>query len=416
MLGFHSQKTETKRKEEHISMNYVISDKMKNIKPSAIREIFKYAADPSVISLAAGSPAPEALPVEAIQRMMGEVLRDEPDAALQYSQSEGHPAFRAAVRDYLDSSAGLIREVDQVLITSGAQQGMDLVTKVLCNEGDTVICEDPSFIGSLNTFRSYGVNLVGVPLEADGICVEKLEQALKSASRVRFLYLIPNFQNPTGITMSMEKRRAVYALAKKYDVLILEDNPYGDLRFEGEPLPSIKTLDDEGRVLYVGTFSKILSPGIRVGYLVAPEGVFGKITVAKQATDVHTGMLAQLLCHRFLAETDMAAHLREMSKIYAHKCGLMLSELEKRFPRTVTWTKPQGGLFIWGTLPEGFDGADFATRLVKEKKVAIVPGTAFSAEDGAPSRAFRLNFSTPTDENLVRGVGLAGELLAGMGV
>lgn len=397
-------------------MNYVISDKMSALKPSAIREIFKYADDPSVISLAAGSPAPEALPIAKMQRMMAQVMEEQPSAALQYSQSEGHPPLREAVRAYLDKSYGIIQDYDRILITSGAQQAMDLACKVVCNEGDTVLCEDPSFIGSLNTFRSYNVNLVGIPMEEDGISIEALEAAMKTGKNVRLLYVIPNFQNPTGITMSMEKRRAVYELAKRYGVMIVEDNPYGDLRFAGEPIPAIKSLDTEGLVIYVGTFSKILSPGIRVGYLAAPEALFGKLVVAKQCVDVHTGMLSQLLCHSFLLETDMPAHLLEMSKIYAHKCGLMLDELARRMPGSVTWTKPQGGLFIWCSLTGGQDGAELATRLIKEKKVCIVPGTAFSVKSDEATSTFRLNFSTPTDGNMIRGLTLLAELMAEMNI
>jgi 2-aminoadipate transaminase len=395
-------------------MTFTISNKMNSLKPSIIREIFKYAADPAVITLAAGSPAPEALPVEAISRMMGAVLNENPNAALQYSQSEGHPPFVAKLREFLTAQYGVIRDDDRILVTSGAQQCMDLVTKVLCNEGDTIICEEPSFIGSLNCFRSYGAKLVGVPLESDGIDINKLEDALKTNTNVRFIYVIPNFQNPTGITMSMAKRKAVYELARKYDVAILEDNPYGDLRFTGEPLPAIKTLDGDGRVFYAGTFSKILSPGIRVGYLVAPEGAYGRIVVGKQCADVHTSMLAQLLCQRFLEETDVPAHLKNISVIYAHKCELMLGELARQMPASVTWTRPEGGLFIWAKLPAHIDSADFATRLVKEKKVCVVPGTAFGTIADAPSSAIRLNFSTPTDENIVRGVTAVAELLREM--
>jgi 2-aminoadipate transaminase len=287
---------------------------------------------------------------------------------------------------------------------------MDLISRVLLNEGDAVICEDPSFIGSLNTFRTYNVNLVGVPLEGDGISLEGLEKALKENTNVRFIYVIPNFQNPTGITMSLEKRKAVYGLAIKYNTLILEDNPYGDLRFAGEPLPSIKSMDTAGAVIYAGTFSKILSPGIRVGYCIAPKEAMGKIVVAKQATDVHSNMIGQMLCYKFLTEFDVDAHIESLKATYSRKCGLMLSEMEKNFPASVTWTKPTGGLFIWATMPEGWDSNEIATRLVKEKKVCIVPGSAFCVRDGAPSHSARFNFSTPTDENMVKAIGLIGEL------
>lgn len=384
---------------------------MASLKPSAIREIFKYMADPEVISLAAGTPAAEALPVDTIRRFMDEILRDDPQTALLYSQSEGHPPLREALKAYLRSRHDSFKAFDELIVTSGAQQCMDLAAKVLCNEGDTVICEDPSFIGSLNTFRSYNVNLVGIPLESDGISVEKLEAALGSHKNVRFIYLIPNFQNPTGITLSLEKRKAVYALAKKYGALILEDNPYGDLRFAGEALPTIKSMDEDGIVLYAGTFSKILSSGIRVGYLIAPAGLMGKIVVAKQCTDVHTSMLAQLLCHRFITECDVDAHIRSIGRVYDRKCNLMLSEMDRSFPESVAYTRPQGGLFIWVTLPGGMDSAPFTARLVRDYKVAVVPGAAFCAVDGEASDAFRLNFSTPSDDNIVRGISRVAEAL-----
>jgi len=397
-------------------MEYVFSHRISQLKPSAIREIFKYAADPAVIPLAAGTPAAEALPVELIRRLTDQVLVETPDAALLYSQSEGHPPFRAALRDMLRERLDVGRDSDEVLVTSGAQQCMDLCCKVLCNAGDTVICEDPSFIGSLNTFRSYRANLVGVPMEEDGIDLGALAAALKANPNTRFLYLIPNYQNPTGITMSLAKRVACYGLAKKYGVLILEDNPYGDLRFAGEALPAIKSMDEDGIVIYAGTFSKILSSGIRVGYLMAPQGVMGKLVVAKQCTDVHTSMLCQLLCQRFITQTDLSAHLENLRGIYKRKCDIMLDAMDETFPRSVSYTRPQGGLFVWATLPGGMDSAEFATRCVKEKKVSLVPGTAFSVREGEPSSSFRLNFSTPTDDNVRTGTRKVGELLKEMGL
>ncbi|MFV0402129.1 MAG: PLP-dependent aminotransferase family protein [Oscillospiraceae bacterium] len=392
-------------------MEYHISDRMKELKPSAIREIFKYAADPSVISLAAGDPAPESLPVAQMQKLMAEVLSDNPMQALLYSQSEGHPPFRAEIKKFLARRYHIGKDFDELIVTSGAQQCMDLITKVTCNEGDTVLCEEPSFIGSLNTFRSYGVNLVGIPMEADGIHLGKLAEALNQGKNIRFIYLIPNFQNPTGITMSLSKRRAVYDLAKRYNVLILEDNPYGDLRFEGEDIPSIKSMDEDGIVLYAGTFSKILSTGMRVGYLMAPQGLMGKIVVAKQTTDVHTNMLGQLLCYRFLTECDIDAHIEGLKVIYADKCGHMLAEIAANFPAEVSYTKPSGGLFVWATMPKGIDSNEFATKLVKERKVCVVPGTAFATKPGTPSSSIRMNFSMPSKENITIGVQKTAELM-----
>ena len=231
-------------------MNYNFADAMTGLKASAIREILKFTSDPSVISFAAGNPAPEAFPSDEIAQISKELLENNPISALQYSITEGYTPLRECMKAYLKEKLSVGSDSDELIIVSGAQQGIELSTKVLCNKGDTVICENPSFIGSLNAFKSYGVNLVGVEMESDGINVEKLEQELKTQKNVKFIYLIPNFQNPTGITMSSEKRKAVYKLAQKYDVIILEDNPYGEIRFDGEDIPNIKTLDTDGRVIY----------------------------------------------------------------------------------------------------------------------------------------------------------------------
>ena len=397
-------------------MNYVISDKMKNLKPSAIREIFKYAADPAVISFAGGNPAPETLPVNDIKRFMSKTLEENPAQALLYSQSEGHPPLRAEVRRFIRDAYGIGGDGDELMIVSGAQQCMDLVTRVLCNEGDTVICEDPSFIGSLNCFRSYNVSLKGVPLEQDGINLELLEKAITENKNVRFMYLIPNFQNPTGITMSLEKRKAVLALAKKYGVPVLEDNPYGDLRFTGEDIPSIKSMDEDGLVIYAGTFSKILSTGIRAGYLSAPAQIFPSLVVAKQCADVHTGMLQQLLCLEFLRGGDLLEYTRRNKAVYAKKCGLMLKLMDGLFPKSMAYTRPEGGLFIWAAMPPSFDGAEFALRLVRDYKVCVVPGSTFCVNDGEKSSAFRLNFSMPNEAQIKAGIEACAKLLKEMDV
>lgn len=394
-----------------IFLDYFISDRMSALKPSAIREIFKYTVDPQVISLAAGDPAPESLPVDAIQKMMAEVLSTSPLTALLYSQSEGYPPLRAKIQEMLVQHYHVGQPFDQVMVTTGAQQAMDLITKVVCNEGDTILCENPSFIGSLNTFRSYHTNLVGLPMKEDGIDLNALELALKTHKNVRLIYLIPNFQNPTGRCTSLEKRKAIYQLAKLYGVLIVEDNPYGDLRFEGEDIPNIKSFDHDGIVLYVGSFSKILSTGMRVGYLLAPEGLFGKLTVAKQCTDVHTSMPTQLLCYQFLKEFSLEDHLNRIQKIYKDKYHCMSQAIEEYFPASAVCTKPQGGLFVWCSLPEKIDTADFATKLVQTQKVAVVPGSAFDTVQGARSNCFRMNFSMPSPEKIQTGIEKIGSYL-----
>lgn len=391
-------------------MKYNFSDRISALQPSAIREILKMSSDPQVISLAAGNPAPEAFPTQAIADISKQVLEQNPIGALQYSLTEGYPALRNCMKDFIFNKYGIGKEFDDLIIVSGAQQGIELTCKVLCNEGDTIICENPSFIGSLNAFRSYNTNLVGVEMDEDGISTDALEKALAGHPDTKFIYVIPNFQNPTGKTMSYEKRRKVYELAKEYNVMILEDNPYGDLRFEGDDLPSIKSMDTEGLVIYVGSFSKVLSPGMRVGYLIAHQDVIGKVVVAKQCADVHSNMLAQIICEKFMTNYDIEGHLQKLKEIYKRKCMLMLDEMDKHFASSVQYTRPQGGLFIWCTLPDGVDMVDFCKRAVTEYKVAVVPGSAFTVKEGVPTQSFRINFSTPTDEQIVKGIEILGKI------
>ncbi len=394
-------------------MEYHFSDRVLTLKPSAIREIFKYAADPSVISLSAGNPAPEAFPAREIAEISRDVLANRAVEALQYSITEGYAPLRTHLKEYMKSHHQVGRDFDDILITSGAQQVMDLVTKSLCNEGDVVICEAPSFIGSLNSFRSYNARLRGIPMESDGMNVELLEKALQEEPRAKFIYTIPNFQNPSGITMSLEKRRAVYELAKKYGVLILEDNPYGDLRISGEPLPCIKSFDEEGVVVYAGTFSKVISPGMRVGYAIAPSALLQKMVVCKQGEDVHTNIWSQIICDSFLTNYDFDAHLEHLREIYRKKSAVMLHEMEKEFTPYITWEPVTGGLFAWCTLPDKIDMLEFCKQAVL-RKVCVVPGNTFLTDEKEPCQSFRINYSTPTDEQLVKGIDILGELVRDM--
>ena len=390
-------------------MKYQFSQKIDSLQPSAIREILKATADPSVISFAAGNPAPEAFPVETVQKIAAEILQENPVLALQYSVTEGYTPLRDRLAVHVKERYGIGQDFDQVLVVSGAQQGICLTAHCLVDDGDTIICESPSFIGSLNAFRSFRSHLVGVEMDDDGINIEKLEAALKANPRTKFIYTIPNFQNPTGITMSLEKRKEVYRLALQYGVMILEDNPYGELRIKGEPIPTIKSLDTEGIVIYCGSFSKVLSPGLRVGYVVAPCEIVAKLTVAKQCADVHTTILSQLICDKFLAEYDFDAHIKGLQDIYRKKANLMIGEIDNKFNPAVSHTDPEGGLFLWCTLPEGADMMAFCQAAV-ENHVAVVPGTAFLTDESEPTRSVRLNYSTPTDEQIVKGIDILGGL------
>ncbi len=386
-------------------MQYHFSDRISTLKPSAIREIFKYAADPAVVSLSAGNPAPDAFATKQIGEICADIFATRPIDALQYSVTEGYPKLRDFIREYMKTRHNIGRSFDDVLVTSGAQQIMEMCAKVLCNEGDVVICEDPSFIGSLNCFRSLGAKLKGVPIEPDGMCIEALADALEHTPNARFIYTIPNFQNPSGVTMSLEKRHALYDLAKKHGVLIVEDNPYGDLRYAGENLPNIKSFDGEGIVIYSGSFSKVIAPGLRVGYTVAPVEVMKKMVVAKQGEDVHTNILAQMICYEFMTRYDFDENLANLRKLYSRKAQFAMDLLDRYVvPHGITYLPIEGGLFLWCTLPDTVDMPDFCKRAVVEHKVAIVPGTAFLCDEKGSSQCFRINFTTPSDEKLEEGV------------
>ena len=394
-------------------MEYKFSERVLTLKPSAIREIFKYAADPTYISLSAGNPAPEAFPVKPLAEISAKLMAENPILALQYSTTEGYTPLRDHLRAYMREKHNTGRDFDDILITSGAQQIMDLFTKSILNEGETVLTEAPSLIGTLNDFRSYRAKLVGIPMDTDGMNMEALEKALRTEKNVKFIYTIPNFQNPSGITMSLEKRKKLYDLAKQYGVMILEDNPYGDLRYAGEALPTIKSFDEEGIVLYAGSFSKVISPGMRVGYAIGPKPVLAKMTVCKQGQDVHTNIWSQVLCHRFMTEYDYEAHLDGLRALYTKKRAFLLDLMEKNLAPHITWDPFDGGLFAWCHLPAGVDMQAFVQKAL-EKKVCVVPGTAFLTDENEPCDAFRINFSTPTDEQLQKGIELLGEAVREM--
>lgn len=394
-------------------MNYDFSDKIKELKPSAIREIFKSLSDPTIISFAAGNPSPESFPVEALAKISADIFDNSSTTALQYSITEGYPPLREEIAKRQKEKFGIGNDDDSVMIVSGGQQGMELSGKVFCNEGDEVICENPSFIGSLNSFRSLGATPIGVELEEDGMDLAALEQTLASHPRAKLLYVIPTFQNPSGRTTSYEKRVGIYELARKYDIIIVEDNPYGELRFAGEDVPTLKSMDTDGRVIYCSSFSKILSAGMRVGFVIANNAVIQKLAVAKQGEDVHTNIFFQMLAHKYMTEYDLDAHIRKINDIYRRKCNLMVEALEKYMPREVKYTTPEGGLFIWCTLPEHVDAPAFIKEAIA-RKVAVVPGTAFNCDTQAPSQSFRLNYSMPTDEQIDEGVKILGELASEM--
>ncbi len=383
-------------------MEYIFSEKMRNLKPSAIREIFKSLSDPAIISFSGGNPAPETFPIDEISKISADIYAHDGAAALQYNISEGYPPLRASLTKRMHEKFDIGGEGDDLIVVSGGAQGIELAAKVLCNEGDAVICEDPTFIGALNAFRTNGARPIGVPA-AGGINPEALEAAIIAHPEAKMVYLIPNFHNPMGTTMTLETRVAIYDICKRHGIIIFEDNPYGELRFAGEDVPTIKSLDRDGIVIYCSTFSKILSAGMRVGYVLAPAALTQKMVVCKQVEDVHTNTFFQMVCHKYITEYDIDAHIRDIRALYRHKSSLMLDCLDAMMPREVEYTRPDGGLFIWCTLPEGYT-CDGVVKAALDRKVAVVPGTAFNCDDTAPSPSFRINYSMPSDEQIERGV------------
>ena len=379
------------------------------MKPSAVREILKVTNEPGMIAFAGGSPDTAAFPCKEVEKITAEILREDPVSALVYGVSEGYEPLRETVKKWLKRRENVGTDDDVVIITAGGTQVMDITTRILAAEGDTVICEEPSFIGSLNCFRSHGCKLAGVPIDSDGMNMQALARAIHENPDAKFIYTIPNFQNPGGTTMSLEKRREMYRLALENDLVILEDNPYGNLRVTGEDIPPIKSLDTEGIVFYAGSFSKILAPGIRVAYAVIPKKAAAAFTIGKQVSDVHTGVLNQMIVSRWFDEYDVDGHIVDIRKIYRRKLNLMCDCLDKYCVGFITYVRPEGGLFIWAKLPDDVDMLKYVGALL-ERKVAVVPGSAFMTDDTAACSYIRLNFSTPSDDDIVKGVKIMGEV------
>jgi len=385
------------------------SDKVAHLNASAIREVFKLLGKPGIISFAGGAPAKEGFPLTRLSEIAKQILRDNGGVALQYGITEGYAPLREWVKERL-ATQNIGGKVDETIIVSGGQQGIDLAAHSLINPGDGVICEEPTFVGGLNAFRSYNAEIFGASCESDGIDVAAVENILKQNKNVKFIYTIPTFQNPTGITMSLEKRKKLLALATEYDVMIMEDNPYGELRFEGDELPTIKSMDTEGRVIYVGSFSKILSPGLRVGFVCAEAHLIDRMVVCKQTSDVHTNVFAQMMIYEFVTQHSIDEHIENLRALYGKRCRRMIACMEHYFPPEITFTRPQGGLFIFCTMPSGIDAKEIMKKSL-EKNVAFVPGATTMIDDKATYSTFRLNYSNMSSEKIELGIKMLGNVL-----
>jgi 2-aminoadipate transaminase len=375
------------------------------MKRSEIRELLKYTRQPGIISFAGGLPAPQTFPVKELEEISGQVLREKGAMALQYGTTEGEAPLREAIAGWMTHEKATIKP-DNILVTAGSQQGLDMVAKVFVDPGDIVIVELPSYIGGLQAFTAYRAKMVGIPMDDQGMRMDKLEKVLaklaKKNKKPKFIYTVPDFQNPSGVTMSLERRKKLLELAYKYEVPIVEDSPYRDLRFTGEAIPAIYALDSQNQVIVLGTFSKIFCPGLRLAWMMAPAEWLDKMIVAKQGMDLCCPAFNQMIAAEFIRRGLLPKQIEGIRELYGHKRALMLKALKKHMPKGVKWTKPEGGLFLWVKLPKQMNASDLFPKAIEEK-VAYVKGSAFHC-DGKGLNTMRLNFSYPSDEQIEEGI------------
>jgi 2-aminoadipate transaminase len=387
---------------------------MQDLRASDIREILKVTQQPDVISFAGGLPAPELLPASEMAEVARDVLSEDGVRALQYAPTEGLDTLRKLIADRLRRLWGAQRSTDEVLIVSGSQQALDLTGKVFLDEGDVVLCESPTYLGAIGAFRAYRPTFVEVPTDDDGMVPAELETRLSSLDRVKLIYVVPDFQNPSGRRWSVERREKLAELAGRHGVPVIEDAPYAELFFEGEPLPPVAALGDACTVVYLGTCSKILSPGMRLGWVVADSDLLRRYVLVKQGTDLHTSSLVQLLAAGFMLDHDLEAHIARIRDTYRGRRDAMLAALEEHFPEDVRFTRPAGGLFLWVELPEGMNARWLLERALEEN-VAFVPGESFFP-GGGHENTLRLNFSAMQEERISEGIKRLGRVLPSVAV
>ena len=388
----------------------LFADRINHIKPSAIREIFALLKKPGLISFAGGWPDPALFPVAEIDQIMQHILATESATALQYGATQGDDRLRDWLCQRMNDRYGMGIERDNLIITSGSQQGVYLTNALLVDPDDIVVVEAPTFVGAFGATQTFRGKLVGIEMDDDGLDLDALETLLQH-ERIKYVYTIPEFQNPSGRTLSLERRKRLIALAEQYDFIILEDAPYSDLRYEGEPMPTIYALDPNQRTIYLGSFSKTFSP-MRVGWMIAPKALIAKIVPCKQAIDVNTPTLTQALIYHFCERGLLDVQIDLLCKVYGDKRDTMFAMLDRFMPAGIEWTVPAGGMFIWATLPQKIDATDVFHAALK-KKVAFVNGAAFYPDTmaDAPKNVMRLNFITPSKEKIVEGIELLGSVI-----
>lgn len=390
--------------------NAPFADRLKNMSGNVIREILKLIQQPDMISFGGGMPSADAFPMAEVKEIMAEITSTLDTSILQYSSSEGYVPLREFLCHWLKKK-GINVTLDEVLIISGSQQGIDLTAKTFLNVSDKVIVENPTYLAALQIFKTYQAQFTIAQVDEEGININSLKEALeKDTDRNKLIYLVPTFQNPTGLTMSKERRQQVMELVKNYDITVVEDDPYGSLKYTDEEIPALKAFDKTGQVIYLGSFSKIISPGLRVGYVVASKEIINKLVIGKQATDVHTSNLSQVIVYEFCKRGLLEPHIDKIRVAYKEKRDLMLKYMTEYFPKEINWTIPAGGLFIWAELPAGVSSVDLLKEAIKEK-VAFIPGNSFFASGGGEN-TMRLNFSNASHEEIKVGIEKLGRVVS----
>ncbi|MCF6514678.1 aminotransferase class I/II-fold pyridoxal phosphate-dependent enzyme [Lactobacillus sp. S2-2] len=381
--------------------NYEFSNSVPKKVNDAIGEVFKAASDPEVISFAGGLPAPELFPVQEIKQATSDVFDQYGKEVLQYSGAIGYKGLREQIVDIM-AERKVETNIDNIAITTGSQQSIDLTARMLINPNDVIFVEDPTYLSAIDVFKSYGAKIIGIPMDDDGIRIDVLREKMEKYPNGKMIYTIPNFQNPTGRTLSLERRKELVSLANEFGTHILEDDPYGAIRFSGEFLPSLKSFDTEERVIYLSSFSKILAPGLRMGWLVADSKFMDKFLLMKQSADLHTDNLTQYIISQFMKNNDIKQHIKLISEAYKNRADLMIKQIDKKFPEGVKHSNPEGGMFIWVELPGNID-SDELFKICIKNNVAFVSGSAFYPNK-VTKGTFRMNFSNMSDEQIILGI------------
>lgn len=386
------------------------SDLAMDLKASEIRELLKLTTMPEVISFAGGLPAPELFPLEELKKVDVEILSKEGQLAVQYGTTEGYLPLREKIAARMKKAFQVDCTPEEIVITSGSQQGLSLLAQIFLNKDDVILVESPTYLGAINAFKLCGPKFVEVPTDEKGIIPEELEKILAEyGDRVRLMYVIPEFQNPTGITWPMERRKAFMDIVNKYDFPVIEDDPYGELRYDGDVVPSLKSMDTKGNIIFLGSFSKIFMPGLRVAWMVADPVIIDKVVKLKQAVDLQSSSFAQRQASYFIDMFDLDAHVEKIKALYGKRRTLMYDSMKEYFPEGVTFTYPEGGLFTWVTLPENMDAKEIMPKVL-EKNVAYVPGGPFYP-NGGNANHFRLNYSNMPEDRIVEGIKRLGAVL-----